>query len=225
MTSNGMVNSWKNEILVAFRALGGAARYSDLYEYIEQTTVRNLTTQWKATVRRTIEDHSSDSKNFRASDLFRDVDHGFWSLREAGDVSNLVNSRAGQTPKAVVEEVLSAETKMETSNLVFVNEHWRKWPSSRELDLILFPLDRAVFEIVDAWITDQFFEVKLVKGLVLRVPLNWYPNLSSASREQQSDFTFGEYGIHWPQIGFEVLVPDILSHVAKSSPQIHGASR
>ena len=73
--------SWKEEISLAFEGLGGAARYSDLYEYIERTTKRDLTKEWKATVRRTIEDHSSDSANFRAADLFEHLDHGFWGLR------------------------------------------------------------------------------------------------------------------------------------------------
>jgi Protein of unknown function (DUF2442) len=214
--------SWKEELLMAFRSLGGAARYNDLYEYIEQTTVRQLTTQWKATVRRTIEDHSSDSMNFRASDLFRHVDHGFWSLREAGDVSSLVNSRLGKTPKAIVKEVLSAKTQVETTNLVFVREHWRQWPSSQVSDSTSFPLDRAVFEVVDAWVTDRYFELKLAKELVLKVPLNWYPSLSSASREEQLDFEFGEYGIHWPQLKFEVLVPEILSKSAKTLLKAQG---
>ena len=157
----GKLTSWVSEIVSAFRALGGAARYDDLYEYIERTTDRNLTTEWKATVRRTIEDHSSDSKNFRAEDLFRHIDHGFWCLREAGDVSALVNRRLSLRPKAVVDEVLEGARPIDPEpNLVFVREHWRRWPSPTEADRTSVALDDSIFAIVDGWVTDRHFRAE-----------------------------------------------------------------
>ena len=76
---------WLDEVIEALKALGGIASYSQIYDYIEKNTHRNLTKNWKATVRKTIEDHSSDSKNFRGEDIFYSVEglgKGIWGLRE-----------------------------------------------------------------------------------------------------------------------------------------------
>ncbi len=107
---------WKDEIENAMRALGGAARYEELYLYIEQTTERELTKEWKATVRRTIEDHSSDSMNYRAEDLFVHLDKGFWGIRGETISSDFLNSRATASADEIVE-------------MVRVREHWRKQPA------------------------------------------------------------------------------------------------
>src|SRR5690606_7176456 len=98
---------WKDEIVAAFKALGGAARYEDLYRYIERVTSRKLTKEWKATVRRTIEDHSSDSENFRAADLFKHHSLGFWGLRHVHNTEQLIARRSSMTPEAVVDEALN----------------------------------------------------------------------------------------------------------------------
>lgn len=59
--------------------------YADLYNYIEATTSRELTAQWQATVRREVENHSTDSGNYRGGDdLFYSVEglgQGIWGLR------------------------------------------------------------------------------------------------------------------------------------------------
>lgn len=87
--------TWLEEIIEAYRELGGSAHYSDIYDYIDKTTSRSLTNSWKATIRRVIETHSSDSDNFAAiKDIFYSVDgigKGVWGLRE--DVDK-------ETPKA-----------------------------------------------------------------------------------------------------------------------------
>lgn len=106
---------WVDEIVEAFERLGGAARYVDLYELIEFTTMRELTKEWKATVRRTIEDHSSDSANFRAADVFEHIGHGHWKLRGV-DVSEAeLEARNHLTPRQVLDRV-------------FVREHYRSIP-------------------------------------------------------------------------------------------------
>ena len=77
---------WVDDVRHAFRALGGEADLAAVYPLVERlrreagrSTVRSL----EATVRQTIEAHSSDSRNFKPgnSDYFRHVDRGRWALR------------------------------------------------------------------------------------------------------------------------------------------------
>lgn len=81
------MRKWKDEIIDAFKALGGIASYQDVYNQIERTTSRKLTKEWKATVRREIENRSSASENFRGGDdIFYPVDgiharSGRWGLK------------------------------------------------------------------------------------------------------------------------------------------------
>jgi hypothetical protein len=81
---------WLQLIRRAFESLGGEASYQGrpgIYSEVERIA-RNegfhLTDEWKATVRRVIESHSSDSQNYRSqnADIFRHVDRGRWALRE-----------------------------------------------------------------------------------------------------------------------------------------------
>lgn len=211
--------SWVSEIISAFRALGGAARYDDLYEYIQRTTARTLTAAWKATVRRTIEDHSSDSANFRADDLFRHLDHGFWALRDAGDLSLLVKQRRVQNPRAVVEEALRSGPEPEPSpQLVFVREHWRQWPMKQKFQGSSFVVDPSLIGIADGWVTDQHLVLKLAGGLILNVPLNWYPILLAASRSELLQIEIGAQGVYWQALEYELLVPDILAAIGLIVP-------
>lgn len=78
--------TWCDWIVDAFRELGGTATYHQLYEKIRQIRPGPFTSEWKATVRRTIETYSSDSENYSPAnpDLFRSIDrlgNGHWGLR------------------------------------------------------------------------------------------------------------------------------------------------
>ena len=107
---------WVDEIYDAYAALGGAARYSDLYEYIEATTNRDLTEHWRSSVRRTVQQHSSDSESFAYEDVFKHVGRGFWALREARVTDEFLARREAQSPEEVVRDVL-------------VKQHWRSKPT------------------------------------------------------------------------------------------------
>lgn len=83
--------TWLESIIQAFKNLGGEAKYDELYPEIKKIRLLNginLTSQWKASVRRTIEDHSSDSNNFRSDDVFRKLGYGYWGLRNISNSSN-----------------------------------------------------------------------------------------------------------------------------------------
>lgn len=79
--------TWVEDIVGYFQELGGEAHYSELYRHIQQNPRRPLGRSWQAVVRRTIEEHSSDSTIWskrKLPDLFRSVDGlgaGRWALR------------------------------------------------------------------------------------------------------------------------------------------------
>ena len=58
-------------IVLAIRNLGGKATYSQIYEEFEKISGTTLTQGRKAGIRKNIEDHSSDSMNYKGKeDLF-----------------------------------------------------------------------------------------------------------------------------------------------------------
>lgn len=75
---------WVDDIITALRELGGEATLRDIYDAVRlrrKVAGRSVTREYKATIRRTLEDHSSDSANHRADDLFALIDRGVWALR------------------------------------------------------------------------------------------------------------------------------------------------
>jgi hypothetical protein len=82
---------WVDCVVEALQALGGQADYHSLYKYIEDNPRRILTKEWQATVRQTIERHSSDSKNYEQpnEDLFYaplGLGKGVWALRSESTI-------------------------------------------------------------------------------------------------------------------------------------------
>lgn len=75
---------WVDDIRAALLILGGSATLHEIYKEVRvqrQEANRSVPRTLEATVRRTLEDHSSDSANFRAADLFKKVRRGEWALR------------------------------------------------------------------------------------------------------------------------------------------------
>ena len=74
-----------DHIIQALKNLGGKANYTEIYEEYEKISGINLTLGRKAGIRKTIEDHSSDSMNYKGKkDLFYSVHgigNGTWGLR------------------------------------------------------------------------------------------------------------------------------------------------
>ena len=102
--------TWIDEIIKAYEEFGGIAPYSEVYNYIEKNTSRSLPPSWKAIIRKIVEDHSSDSKNFKGKDLFYSVDglgNGVWGLS-----SKIKETPNKETPKAEDLGVVEEETKL-----------------------------------------------------------------------------------------------------------------
>ena len=72
-------------IVKALENLGGKGTYSEIYAEYEIITNSKLTYGRKAGIRKTIENHSSDSMNYKGNtDLFYSVcgiGNGVWGLR------------------------------------------------------------------------------------------------------------------------------------------------
>jgi len=75
---------WLDEVIDAFRELGGDAEDYDLYCKIQERNVMNLTKTWKGSVKKTIGIHSSDSDDlaYAGKDVFYRVKRGHWGLRK-----------------------------------------------------------------------------------------------------------------------------------------------
>lgn len=78
--------TWLDDITSAYGNLGGVARYDDLYQEVARIRGGVLPASWREIVRRTVQDHSSDSEGFDGVDLFYSVEGvgaGVWGLRSA----------------------------------------------------------------------------------------------------------------------------------------------
>ena len=77
---------WEDDIVLALEHLGGIAGYDDIYAEIKRIRT-NLPKNWKAVVRRRVQDLSSDSAGFKdGKNLFFSVNGlhaGVWGLRSA----------------------------------------------------------------------------------------------------------------------------------------------
>ncbi|MDY3520502.1 HNH endonuclease [Riemerella anatipestifer] len=79
------MGTWKDDIIKAFKRIGGEGHYSDIYDAVEAIRPKDkMTESWKAIVRGTIERFSSDSEAYNGKeDLFYSVDglgKGIWGL-------------------------------------------------------------------------------------------------------------------------------------------------
>ena len=75
---------WVDDVVAALKKLGGTADLGEIYRVtrrIRNEGARSQPPSLEATIRRTIEDHSSDSANFRGKNLFKLVGRGRWALR------------------------------------------------------------------------------------------------------------------------------------------------
>lgn len=76
--------SWVDSIVEAMQIFGGDAHYSDLYPLvmnIRRSRGLSIPPTFEETVRRSIQDHSSDSQGFKGIDIFKKMGKGHWGLR------------------------------------------------------------------------------------------------------------------------------------------------
>ena len=76
---------WVDDVRAALYSLGGSASLHNIYREVKnrrRAAGRSLPRTLEAVIRRTIEDHSSDSANYKGIDYFRLIGRGEWSLRK-----------------------------------------------------------------------------------------------------------------------------------------------
>ncbi len=78
--------SWKENIVQALENLNGIATYDKIYDEVYKIKKGNVSSSWKETIRRRIQDLSSDSNGYKGKeDIFYSVDgigNGIWGLRK-----------------------------------------------------------------------------------------------------------------------------------------------
>jgi len=77
---------WVDDVREALKSMGGRGGLDTIYREVERRRKsgnRSMPRTLEATIRRTLEDHSSDSANFRGEDLFANIGRGEWALRSA----------------------------------------------------------------------------------------------------------------------------------------------
>ena len=145
--------TWADDLVLYFRELGNRAHYSELYKHIQANPKRKLVREWQAVVRRTIEEHSSDTTIWsrrRLPDLFRSVNGlgaGVWELRDAAYVPVF--------SLAVGEEVRRTDLHREFGG----SGQGGISPSTRSSNVFLFsdPTTGLQHGYVDGWKSDGCF--------------------------------------------------------------------
>jgi hypothetical protein len=75
--------SWKDEVKNAVRALGGTVSLAQLYSYIEKNSNKELTKEWKGTVRKTIYSYCSERDVYLGKEnLYREIGKSVYQLIE-----------------------------------------------------------------------------------------------------------------------------------------------
>jgi len=81
--------TWLEDVQRSLQILGGTAHLNEIYETVENIRQEPLREHWKASVRKQLEHHSSDSRHFQnGRDLFfsvQGIGRGHWGLRAAID--------------------------------------------------------------------------------------------------------------------------------------------
>ena len=72
-------------LIEVYNILGGKAYYKDVYEKYAELFKVDMTDSYKAAIRKTVEDYSLDSENFKGKDIFyapNGKGKGYWGLRD-----------------------------------------------------------------------------------------------------------------------------------------------
>lgn len=79
--------SWSSELSRALEALGGEASLADIYGYVEANSSRDLTENWQAIARYTLQKNTPGTKTHSrgGNDLFRRVGKGRYALKSKSD--------------------------------------------------------------------------------------------------------------------------------------------
>ena len=77
--------TWKDELIRGLKHFGGEAHRQELFEYIKNTTMKEITKEFSATLQKELERLSESSKNFSGTNVFYSVEgigSGIWGLKD-----------------------------------------------------------------------------------------------------------------------------------------------
>lgn len=99
--------SWLDSVKKAFANLGGEAKYKDLYREVKKIRLSQnliLTSEWRASVRATIENYSEDSANFCGKNIFQKLGYGYWGIIDSKDKNNTPIEFNNNTIEGITKE-------------------------------------------------------------------------------------------------------------------------
>lgn len=122
------MNTRIEDLVQALKILGGFGHYSAINAEVKKIREKPLPSNWTAVIRRTIQQHSSDSHSFLGKiDLFYSVNgigRGVWGLREFfpeeetfSDDFKEVKRVECRTNRIIRDSALSAQLKQYHSNI------------------------------------------------------------------------------------------------------------
>lgn len=126
MQKEGKMNneSWVDSIVEAMQILGGDAHYSDLYPLVKdirRSRGLSIPPTFEETVRRCIQDHSSDSQGFKGIDVFTKIDKGHWGLRNTYKYAKTFGESPIENQKDI-KEIAPIELGAEEDNLAMAED-------------------------------------------------------------------------------------------------------
>ena len=93
--------TWVEDVIQALGNLGGQASLNDLYTEVRAIRTGSKPKSLNAIVRRTLEDNSPDSKNFKGRDYFRNIDRGIWALTNPSYTQVIQKGKKGKGIKSM----------------------------------------------------------------------------------------------------------------------------
>jgi len=105
--------TWVEDVIQALDNLGGKASLSEIYEEVERIRVEDLPSTWKAAIRRTLQDHWTESPGYKGKDYFRRYATGVWMLsnQPGAPPKKNVQIRARKKSKKIRDESPSESIK------------------------------------------------------------------------------------------------------------------
>lgn len=126
--------TWVEDVFQALKNLGGQASLNDLYTEVRRIRTDSIPKSLNAIVRRTLEDNSPDSKNFKGKDHFRNIDRGIWALTNPSDNQVIQKGKRSKTKKimdAKVKNRFVPESFETLSNLLTTLKEYRLYANPK----------------------------------------------------------------------------------------------
>lgn len=119
--------TWLEEIIQAFKNLGGEANLQDVLEEVRRIRGGPLPKTWREIIHDNIYYHSSDTKKFQGKkDIFRKVGTGVWKLRDQSTTSSFSRT-ASKQKKLIPEDYLPSEPFAEIENVLWTIKQYRDY--------------------------------------------------------------------------------------------------